>query len=102
MLTEALRERQRWSRVMSALRFSRTLLVHTMIWGAGVVVPAVLAEQAKAGADSAPTPYQTGLAAWQRGDITAAHNAFERTVRLNPRSADSQNMLGHALLAVAA
>ena len=34
----------------------------------------------------------------QSGDMNAARADFEKAVRLNPRSADAQNMLGQVLL----
>src|SRR5271166_1748134 len=88
---------------MSALRFSRTLLVLATIWGTFFVVHAFmqaspLAAQTKSAGSAAATAYEAGRAAWERGDVAAAHSAFEKAVRLNPRSADAQNMLGQVLL----
>ena len=34
----------------------------------------------------------------QKGDLPAARVAFEKAVKLTPRSADAQNMLGQVML----
>jgi len=34
----------------------------------------------------------------RRGDLPAARDAFKKAVKLNPRNADAQNMLGQVLL----
>src|ERR1022692_530188 len=47
---------------------------------------------------AASAAYQSGLAAMSRGDLPAARNAFEKAVKVNPRNADAQNMLGQVLL----
>ena len=88
---------------MSALRFSRTLIVLATILGTFFIVhsfvqAAPLAAQTKSAGSAAASAYEAGRAAWERGDMAAAHEAFEKAVRLNPRSADAQNMLGQVLL----
>ena len=59
---------------------------------------AVASPQTKPPSSAASTAYQTGLDAMSRGDLPAARDAFEKAVKLSPRDADAQNMLGQVLL----
>src|ERR1022692_4182516 len=54
--------------------------------------------QTKPPGSAASTAYQSGLAAMSRGDLPAARDVFEKIVKLSPRNADAQNMLGQVLL----
>jgi tetratricopeptide (TPR) repeat protein len=64
-----------------------------------IICPIATAAPAQTPANSgSSTPYQTGRIAMQKGDLSAARTAFEKAVRLNPQSADAQNMLGQVLL----
>src|ERR1700723_2075349 len=61
------------------------------------VAGALVAAQGPANSDAAAA-YQSGRMAMEKGDLRAARSAFEKAVRLNPGSADAQNMLGQVLL----
>ena len=78
---------------MRATPLSGGLLVVALACGIALASP-----QTNPAPGEAPTIYQTGLAAFKRGDLPAAREAFTKAVELNPRNVDAQNMLGQVLL----
>ena len=56
------------------------------------------ARQTKPSAAAPSSVYQTGVAAFERGDLPAARTAFQQAVKLTPQSVEAQNMLGQVLL----
>ena len=75
-------------------RYCRVLLP----FACALALPSTLAAQTAASVPSRQSHYQSGLAAWQSGDLKSARASFEAVVKLNPRDSDAQNALAQVLL----
>jgi Flp pilus assembly protein TadD len=78
---------------MHVFPLSGSLIVVTLVCGLTSATA-----QAKPANSTAPTAYQNGVAAFERGDLATARTAFQKAIKLNPRNADAQNMLGQVFL----
>src|ERR1700739_1793046 len=87
----------RWpGRLTLATRLLTTQLFTGIVWSA--LLCATTSAQAKPAADAGASDYQSGMVAFERGDLVAARAGFENAVHANPRNTDAQSMLAQVLL----